>query len=106
MTQRSSDTLNSDEIAKVGFWTWLTKEESIRATRSRYGSRAYQISAQPGQPARFLNRVVDQAAVDKLAEEIANLKREKVDCEGPRTQLREDIGRVQKKIGELAADEV
>jgi hypothetical protein len=98
--------LNSEEIAKVGFWGWLSKQESIRATRSRYGSRAFQISSQPGQSARFFNQIVDQAAVDKVAEEIANLKREKVDCEGPHTQLREDITKVATKLEQLTAEEV
>jgi hypothetical protein len=77
----------------MGFWTWLTRNESIRATQSRYGSRAHTLATQPAKPSHFFNQVVDTAAVERLAGQIADLKREKVDCEPTRAKINDDLKR-------------
>jgi hypothetical protein len=93
VTQAESGRLNSQELGEAGFWTWLSKDESVRAIRSRYGQRKFQMTSQSANPSKFLNKVVDQQAVGQLVEEIAELKRRKGNCEAPLAQLREDMSK-------------
>jgi hypothetical protein len=51
------------------------------------------MTAQEPVPARFFNKVVDQEAVGKLVQEIADLKRRKLEGEAPLTKMSADLNK-------------
>ena len=51
------------------------------------------MTAQEPIPARFFNKVVDQEAVDKLVQEITDLKRRKLEGEAPLTRMCGDLNK-------------
>jgi len=93
VTQRPSAELDSQALASAGFWTWLSRDDSVRAIQSRYGQRKFQMTAQEPVPARFFNKVVDQEAVGQLVQEIADLKRRKLEGEAPLTKMSADLNK-------------
>ena len=51
------------------------------------------MTAQEPVPARFFNKVVDQEAVGQLVQEIADLKRRKLEGEAPLTKMSADLNK-------------
>jgi hypothetical protein len=51
------------------------------------------MTAQEPIPARMFNKVVDQEAVGKLVQEIADLKRSKLEGEAPLTKMSADLNK-------------
>ncbi|ORY31419.1 nucleus protein [Naematelia encephala] len=98
LTRRPANQIDSDKVLQTGITTWITKDDANRAIKSRYGKGAFQTTTTAPVPARAFNLAVDQDAVNKLVEEIARMKRETKDREGPHQQLRQK----QQKANEVA----
>jgi hypothetical protein len=106
VTQKLSAELNTQELACAGFWTWVSRDESIRASRSKYGKHAVQMTASNPAPAQFFNRVVDQEAVGQLVQEIAELRRRKIDGQAPLSKLIEELKESDNDRDQIAKDAV
>lgn len=64
------------------------------------------MSSQPGKPATLLNQRIDDIAIAQLAEEISELKRNKIDMEKPLQDLAEDLAKVEKRLSSIEKTEV
>ena len=89
VTQRPGIEINGEAVMRAGIHTWVTGSDSNRAIQARYGRRDYQITTQGPRPAQAFNLAVDQQAVKKIVDEIAEMKKAKRDREGPHTALLE-----------------
>lgn len=106
LTQRDGRELDTAAIARKGFWMWCSKNETIRSNQSRYGSKAFQMSSQYANPAWYLNLSVDQQAVTRIAEEVADLKRKREEREKPHSALRVKRDKAREHVDVLNREKV
>ncbi|KAK4685434.1 structural maintenance of chromosomes protein 5, partial [Tremellales sp. Uapishka_1] len=88
LTRKPSSEISNDRVKAAGIRTWATRTEFTRATQSAYGSRAINEATHQPRPAKAFSLVVDNDAIKKISDEIADLKRRRKDMEGPTANLR------------------
>jgi hypothetical protein len=84
VTQRPSAELDSQALASAGFWTWLSRDDSVRAIQSRYGQRKFQMTAQlEGEaPLTKMSADLNKSAHerDRITKEIVSFMRSDEQC--------------------------
>lgn len=101
ITSRPMIDINIDAVNREGFVQIISRDESLRITKSRYGRRENLLNSKALTPARLFRIMVDQTAVNKLNEEIADLKRRKVDFEKPWQDLGDKIRKVDDEVAKI-----
>ena len=106
VTQRPTTDINTEAVTAAGILTWGTRDDWNRAVRSAYGRREIQLSTSQPVSAKAFNKVVDTAAVEKVSQEIADLKRQQRDIEEPHQKLRKQCDEAHKRAKDLEKDAV
>ncbi len=87
LTQRPGNAIDTEAVMRADINTWVTQTDHNRAIKSAYGKRAYQIITNAPRKAIAFNLAVDQEAVRKIVDEVAQMKKAKRDREAPHTDL-------------------
>ncbi|WOO77751.1 Structural maintenance of chromosome0s protein 5 [Vanrija pseudolonga] len=90
LTQRDGTRIASDTVAEAGITSWVTRTDSNRATRSHYGTRAFQITSNPPRLAVAFNMAVDVESINRISEDVAKLRRQQHEIEKPAAKARVD----------------
>ncbi|GMK53640.1 hypothetical protein CspeluHIS016_0102260 [Cutaneotrichosporon spelunceum] len=100
ITLRPHSQLSPERLLRANILTWFSSTHFSRAVQSRYGKRDMQITtnALPGGPHSFLGMTVDQDAVKRIADEMADLRRRQRALEQPQAKVKLDIEQSNTKI--------
>jgi hypothetical protein len=104
VTARPSHQIKGDDVTKKGITRWTCSDFAIQAQKSKYGKRDFQLASNPVGPAKAWARGLDVEAIKRLADEMANMKREKQDMERPHQELRTKLEEARRKQRAVADD--
>ncbi|KAL1408377.1 Structural maintenance of chromosomes protein 5 [Vanrija albida] len=104
LTLRDGTRIASDNVAQAGITSWVTKTDSNRASRSVYGTRAYQITSNPPRPAVAFNLSVDVEAINKIADNAAKLRRQLNEIERPTAKAKLDSDQCIAEVNALRSE--
>ncbi|BEJ13844.1 hypothetical protein CspHIS471_0310180 [Cutaneotrichosporon sp. HIS471] len=100
ITLKPHNQLSPERLLRANILTWFSSTHFSRAVQSRYGKRDMQITtnALPAGQRSFLGMTVDQDAVKRIADQMADLRRRQRALEQPQAKVKLDIEQYNAKI--------
>lgn len=101
VTTRNGDRIDADACERAGVSRYVTSSEITTIGRSRYGRKDTFMRTDRLRPAQAFNIAVDTEGLQKLNDEMTDLKRRRRDAEGPLDELRQATDAAREKGKEL-----